>query len=34
MERYDQKRTSDMISKIGTSDRQDHREVAKVVRTC
>ena len=32
-ERYIQKRTCERISKSGTSDKEDHREKAKVVRT-
>ena len=33
-ERYNQKRTCERISKSSTSDKQDPREKAKVVRTC
>ena len=32
--RYNQKRTRERISKSSTSDKEDHRDMAKVVRTC
>ena len=33
-ERYNQKRTCEMTSESGTSNKEDHREKATVVRTC